>query len=214
MSCFEPVWFHDLHQRGSSSTFLTHPALVVQERRTRVTRLDPRTGHQLWEARCENPWGTLAASEAGVFYLNQHQRLQCFGLETGDVQWDIVLPSDLANHSATYGNLIAVGNSVLVGGWRRYTRLLCLRSDGTMSWVYERLHDYAPPIPGPWGIAVVCTRMVRRDVALVDVETGRTLQDIAFPVALIRTIKARPYSDTAIGSLPRPDRVAYMSLIL
>lgn len=144
------IWRHDLHQRPTSRAIVAPGVLVVQERRTYLTRLDPASGKPLWSAKVQNPWGWLAHDPEHVYYLNQHAVLQCHALESGDALWT-------ANLRGTNGWLVAAGPTVLVGGWRGYAPLTALdASTGEIRWRlacpgHERLSE---PVVGPWGIAV------------------------------------------------------------
>lgn len=120
-------------------------------------------------------------SAAALFYLNQHERLQCFDLATGVAQWDIVLRPNSITGMQIYGNPVAAGNCLLIDGWRGYTHLHCLNADADIVWVYPHLHDYATPIPGPWGIALPCTRADVRAIAFLDLQTGETVRRVPIP---------------------------------
>jgi len=161
------IWRHDLHERPSHRSIVTREFLIVPERRTFLAKLNPVTGSAMWSAKVQNTWGWLACTSDRVFYLNQHRRVQCHDVETGEMQW----AEDLQGYN---GWLVAAGANILVGGWRGYTPLIALdATTGVMRWPeknWSRGHRVAEPVVGPWGIAVAS--LDADLVRFLSVETG------------------------------------------
>ncbi|MBL7261901.1 outer membrane protein assembly factor BamB family protein [Paractinoplanes lichenicola] len=106
------VWTRPLHVR-SEAVAVSPDALIVAERLTRLVRLDPRTGDQLWEQRVEDCWGTVVRAGDRCLYLSQTGILRCFDLGTGDPLWSVG-----GLRERRY--VTVSGSAVFVGGWRGY----------------------------------------------------------------------------------------------
>jgi hypothetical protein len=169
------VWRHDLHQRPTSRAVISPDLLLVQERRSYLTRLDPASGASLWSARVQTPWGWIARDPERVYYLNQHAVVQCHALESGEPRWT-------ATMRGTNGWLVAAGPVVLMGGWRGYSPLAALdAATGEVRWQLdapgrERLSE---PVAGPWGIAVAS--LDAQVVRFLDPATGALRAEVALP---------------------------------
>lgn len=174
----ERIWSRDLHQRASHHTLLSADAILTLERENRLVRLDPLTGDALWEARVRNSWGWLARNEARAFYLNQHDWLQCFDLDTGRTLWE----RGLDGGRGIYGYLVAAHGHLLTGGWRGYTHLRCVDpASGKDRWQYAERRDVALPVYGSWGIALACMAPHPGTVTLLDADTGLPTVQLALP---------------------------------
>lgn len=144
------LWRHDLNQRPTIRSIVAPDLLLVQERQTFLTRLDPASGVPLWSAKVQNPFGWLAEDRNHVYYLNQHSVVQCNERRTRAALWSTTL-------RGTNGWLVAAGPTVLVGGWRGYSPLTALDANtGEVRWQLggsgnERL---SAPVVGTWGVAV------------------------------------------------------------
>lgn len=144
-----PLWTRTLHQRPSERSVVTPELLLLPERQSRLTRIDPETGADKWSVHVKNTWGWLAHSSERVYYLNQHDHLQCHAMETGESLWT-------ADLGGIRGWLQLAGQVLLVGGWRGYTPLAGLdTATGSPCWQLDWLgrRRIAQPIVGPWGIA-------------------------------------------------------------
>jgi len=178
MVSFDRLWLRNLHQVADPRTVIFAPVCLVQERMTRLTRLDADTGEAMWGARVDNSWGWLRTSASKVFYLNQHTLLQCFDLSTGTPLWNLELGGPLE----TFGNVVPIGDRVVVGGWRAYTRVQCLDARaGERLWMLSDLNNVREPIAGPWGLAVPRLKPPPGDLTIVDVETGDSLDRWLLP---------------------------------
>jgi outer membrane protein assembly factor BamB len=194
MASFHLRWQRDIHQTVDSRTLVFSPVLLVQERKTHLTRLDPDSGTAIWEARVVTPWGWLRASGSRVFYLNQHRLMQCFNLETGLSLWD----RDLGG---IQGNVVPVDDLLLVGGWRDYTPVQCLDAgSGERLWVVPVRGAFSEPIAGSWGLAIPRITPDPADLVIVDSRTGRTLDRIPLPAGV-------QASDAGATVLPYADRL-------
>ncbi|WP_088999044.1 outer membrane protein assembly factor BamB family protein [Micromonospora echinofusca] len=106
-------------------------SLVVAERHSRLVRLDPRSGEQLWEQRVEDCWGTAVIASECCLYLSQSGVLHCFDLGNGLRLWST------PGMSLRY-YVSVCGSVVWLGGWRGYHSLMrvaltdgrCLPFDG------------------------------------------------------------------------------------
>ncbi|SCL44702.1 PQQ-like domain-containing protein [Micromonospora citrea] len=110
-------WSRPLHLRsGPQAMAVASGALVVAERHSRLVRLDPRTGTQLWEQRVEDCWGTAVVAGERCLYLSQAGVLHCFDLGDGLRLWST--PGTGLRHYVS-----VCGTDVLLGGWRGYRPL-------------------------------------------------------------------------------------------
>ncbi|MFI6263376.1 PQQ-binding-like beta-propeller repeat protein [Micromonospora sp. NPDC051006] len=108
------LWSRSLHLRSSSETMAAaSDALVVAERHSRLTRLDPVSGESLWEQRVEDCWGTTVVAGEKCLYLSQAGVLHCFDLHNGEQMWSTPGPRLLHYVSVS-------GSVILLGGWRGY----------------------------------------------------------------------------------------------
>jgi outer membrane protein assembly factor BamB len=168
------IWRHDLHQRPTSRAVIAPDLLLVQERRSYLTRLDPASGASLWSARVQNPWGWIARDLEQVYYLNQHALVQCHALKSGEPRWT-------ATMRGTNGWLVAAGPVVLVGGWRGYSHLTALdAATGEIRWHLDAPRErLSEPMAGPWGFAVASldTPVVR----FLDPATGALRAEVPLP---------------------------------
>ena len=148
---FRKIWSHNLHQQpGFASTFISPSLILTTERRSRLTRLDPETGTPVWEAKIGNPWGWLTATDTAAFYLNHHTLLQCFAADTGKLAWETSLTG--WNY---FGQPVARGRYLLVGGWRGYAPVHCLDTEtGRLLWRYPGESSLGLPILSHWGVAL------------------------------------------------------------
>ncbi|MEU3454951.1 PQQ-binding-like beta-propeller repeat protein [Micromonospora sp. NPDC006766] len=82
------LWSRPLHLRSDPQAMAVAPgSLVVAERHSRLVRLDPRSGAQLWEQRVEDCWGTTVIAGEHCLYLSQAGVLHCFDLDNGQRLW-------------------------------------------------------------------------------------------------------------------------------
>ncbi|MBU2665039.1 PQQ-like beta-propeller repeat protein [Actinoplanes bogorensis] len=120
----EVLWSRSLHMRPSSSTLAaTAEAVVVAERRSRLVRLDLRTGEPLWEQRVEDCYGSTVLTADTCLHLSQTGVLHCFDLSSGNRLWSTPQPWDRRDLSVS-------GTTILVGGWRGYHPLTRLSRAG------------------------------------------------------------------------------------
>lgn len=169
------MWRHDLHQRPNHRAIVRSDLVVVPERQTHIVRLDPATGATVWSAHVENTWGWLASAADGVFYLNQHSRLQCHALDTGEERWT-------ADLGGINGWLVPAGPVLLVGGWRGYSPLLAVdMKTGVARWQEDRRgrQRIGEPLVGPWGIAVAS--LDEPVIRFLAPETGAILGEVPLP---------------------------------
>ncbi|MET7970866.1 PQQ-binding-like beta-propeller repeat protein [Micromonospora sp. NPDC005305] len=126
------LWSRPLHLRsGSQAMAAASGSLVVAERHSRLVRLDPRSGAELWEQRVEDCWGTAVIAGERCLYLSQAGVLHCFDLGNGQRLWST--PGMNLRYYVSVS-----GSVVLLGGWRGYHPLIrlalangkCLPSDG------------------------------------------------------------------------------------
>lgn len=123
----ELLWSTATHQSVPSMA-QSGSLLVLPARHSKLVALDLQTGQEQWRADLLSPWGTLAVTEARVYYLNQHSLLQVFELRTGALKWSKELPG-------IQGWLHADQSAVILGAWRNYTPLTCLEaSTGQVRW--------------------------------------------------------------------------------
>ncbi len=106
------AWARNLHQRPNPETILSDPIILTLERENRLVRLDPTTGSAIWEGRVRNSWGWLDRDERRVFYLNQHDWVQCLDYLDGTVLWE----RSLGDGQGVYGYTVASSGRLLVGG--------------------------------------------------------------------------------------------------
>ncbi len=176
---FIHLWSHDLHQRPPWDALLAPRQLVTVERRARLARLDPDTGATLWQARVGGLGGWLAGTPTLVGYLCLHRWLHCFEFADGALRWE----RPLGNGRAIYGRLVATDDYLLTGGWRGGTPLHCLDSrTGTERWRTPEAQSYAPPILGPWGVALA--DMATGTLVIVDPQTGGTHRRFPLPAGV------------------------------
>ncbi|PZG20469.1 hypothetical protein C1I95_09475 [Micromonospora craterilacus] len=125
-------WSRPLHlSSGLHAVAVAAGSLVVAERHSRLVRLDPRSGVQLWEQRVEDCWGTATIAGECCLYLSRAGVLHCFDLDSGRRLWST--PGMSLRHYIS-----VCGAAVLLGGWRGYhplTRVAladgrCLPFDG------------------------------------------------------------------------------------
>ncbi|MET8088388.1 PQQ-binding-like beta-propeller repeat protein [Micromonospora sp. NPDC005237] len=108
------LWSRPLHLRsGSQAMAVASGSLVVAERHSRLVRLDPRSGAELWEQRVEDCWGTAVIAGERCLYLSQAGVLHCFDLGNGQRLWST--PGMSLRHYVSVS-----GSVVLLGGWRGY----------------------------------------------------------------------------------------------
>ncbi len=185
----DKLWSHNLHQRPYPHPLLSPNLIVVPERNTWLTRLDPVTGIPRWSVKTQTPWGWLAATDTAIMYLNQHSMLQSWAQDSGDFLWKRELSPD---HRQPYGYLVAARDVILTGGWRGYTALHGLDAlTGVSLWSYPVTHDIARPLVAPWGIVVTClgrryaweieTPSLQPHVTVLDRETGAPHTHLALP---------------------------------
>lgn len=123
-------------------------------------------------------WGWLAADESRSYYLDQSGWLQCFNLHTEQPLWSRVL----GETSSAHGYVVPLDNKVLVGGWRGYTRLMCLDSGtGETLWTYPDRVSFNEPVVTSLGIALVTANPTPGHVRFVHPETGRDIERIQLP---------------------------------
>lgn len=169
------IWRHDLHQAPNPRTIVRSDLVIAPERRNRLVRLDPATGATGWSAHVENTWGWLAGASDRVFYLNQHSRLQCHALDSGEVRWT-------ADLRGINGWMVPAGAVLLVGGWRGYTPLLALEVEtGEVRWREDWVgrQRIAEPLVGSWGIAVAS--LDEPVLRFLVPETGATDGEVPLP---------------------------------
>ncbi|MEU8265182.1 PQQ-binding-like beta-propeller repeat protein [Micromonospora sp. NPDC048999] len=126
------LWSRPLHlSSGLQAMAVASGSLVVAERHSRLVRLDPRSGVQLWEQCVEDCWGTAVIAGECCLYLSQAGVLHCFDLDDGQRLWST--PGMSLRHYISVS-----GSAVLLGGWRGYHPLIrvaladgrCLPFDG------------------------------------------------------------------------------------
>jgi hypothetical protein len=80
----------------------------------------------------------MSVTRSHVFYLNQHEKLVALAADTGTEAWSRHLGDLQAGlMGGIYGWLHAVGDTIIVGGWRGYQDIFCLNAyDGTVRWSY------------------------------------------------------------------------------
>ncbi len=108
-------WRRELHQRTSSRAIVQQGVILSPERSTKLARCCPETGGTLWEAHVGNTFGWPAVDQGRCFWLEQHSELIAFNLNTGIRCWSCHL-------DGVVGLVTVSGPTVLVGGWRGYTR--------------------------------------------------------------------------------------------
>lgn len=170
------LWSHPLHQLPNALSIVTPGLLVLPERHSHLTRIDPTTGATMWTVHVEDTWGWLACSSERAFYLNQHSRLQCHLAGTGEALW-------VSNVHGINGWLETTGQVILVGGWRGYTPLGALdAASGEPCWQlnWRGRQRLAKPVIGPWGIAVASLDAPL--VRFLDPETGTLTGEVPLPV--------------------------------
>ncbi|WUG23459.1 PQQ-binding-like beta-propeller repeat protein [Streptomyces sp. NBC_00464] len=173
----ETRWERVLHQRGSSSLFLaTEECVVVHERRTRLVCLDREDGSVRWDV----PMGTwprdLVVADGRCLVLPQSpDQLVCLDLRTGAELWHIDLPR-------FSGHVVAVGDTVLVGGWRGYTPLAAFDLwDGRPLW--QTPASVRAALPLTWGGGVLLGH--GSDAWLMDPRDGGEMARWQLPEPLI-----------------------------
>ncbi len=172
------AWARNLHQRPNPETILSAPIVLTLERENRLVRLDPTTGSAIWEVQVRNSWGWLDRDERRVFYLNQHDWVQCLDHSDGGALWE----RSLGDGQGVYGYVVALGDRLLVGGWRGYTRLHCLDAQtGEVVWRYPELEAFAKPIPTPLGVALIRLTPPTGNLILVDISAGHALARLPLP---------------------------------
>lgn len=185
---FHLEWERNIHQQPPRFTSFTRFGLIVPERTSHIVRLDEKTGQAIWDVRIKNPWGWMAVTDTCVVYLNQHQFLQCFNIETGEPFWEQDLP-DPYN-----GNLVAKNRFLILGGWRGYSNVTCIDiASGKTNWIYPKVQSYGKPILGANGIFLSSiTGKELKNLQLIDYEHGNLKFEINIP-------KGVPAWDRSIG---------------
>jgi hypothetical protein len=172
-------WSHNLHQRPQWDSILAPGLIVTMERGNRLVRVDPVTGALLWEMRVGSAGGWLAATTTAIGYLSQHRQFLCVDVTSGAILWE----RQLGDHRDFYGRLVATDEYLLVGAWRGYTPLHCIDTQtGIERWRTSEPRTFAPPIPGPWGVAVA--ERAARELLLLDPPRGSTLQRFPLPAGV------------------------------
>ncbi|MER6754952.1 PQQ-binding-like beta-propeller repeat protein [Micromonospora echinofusca] len=112
------LWSRPLHLKsGSQAMAVASGCLVVAERHSRLVRLDPRSGAQLWEQGVEDCWGTTVIAGERCLYLSQAGVLHCFDPDNGQRLWST--PGMSLRHYVSVS-----GSVVWLGGWRGYHPLM------------------------------------------------------------------------------------------
>ncbi len=194
------AWARNLHQRPNPETILSDPIILTLERENRLVRLDPTTGSAIWEGRVRNSWGWLDRDERRVFYLNQHDWVQCLDYLDGTVLWE----RSLGDGQGVYGYTVASSGRLLVGGWRGYTPMHCLDAQsGELIWRYPELEGFAMPLPTALGIALVRPEPAPGNLTLVDIDAGHVLARVQLPPgvrASDRGSSVQLYGDSLIAT--------------
>ncbi len=181
-------------------------ALVVAERHSRLVRLDPRTGEQVWEQRVEDCFGTTVVTEDRCLYLSQAGVLHCFDIHNGQRMWS--RPDLFLHHYVSVS-----GSVVLLGGWRGYRPLTRVdltsgeRLAGTFPWLSP--HDsLAWPLPVRWGPepgdvvdAVFLACASQATLLLVDARTGVARGEWSLPAPVSFPDSGAAYRVCADGRL-------------
>ncbi|GAA2589903.1 hypothetical protein GCM10010435_80700 [Winogradskya consettensis] len=197
----ELLWTRPLHMRAQAMT-AAPGSLLVTERWTRLARLDPATGKQLWSSRVEDCWGTTVTTADRCLYLSQAGVLHCFDLRTGQPLW--------SRPDLQFGHHVTVSNTdVFIGGWRGYRPMTRLSlTDGTAlpftctpltdgGTLVTDLGPIATPLPirlGPEGAAAVLVAGRNRPVLLALAPTGAVLAEWPLPEPMYFPDSGSPYS--------------------
>ncbi len=108
----EVLWSRPLHL-SSDAMAVSSGSVVVAERNSRLVRLDPDSGQQLWDQHVEDCWGTTVIADEYCLYLSQAGVLHCFDLDTGRPLW--------AKPGLRLRYHVSVSDAVIfLGGWRGY----------------------------------------------------------------------------------------------
>lgn len=169
-------WSYKTHQRVQGLAVHGEDCFV-QCRRTRLVSLDVSTGEERWSAGLANPWGRLAVGQSVVAYLNQHSLLAAHDRTTGDLVWS----RDLGGIN---GWLHAMGDLVLVGGWRHYTPIRALSLlDGSEQWSmpYAAQDFVCTQIHGESRSLITLSPTTGQELRFFDLESGEERQQIAAP---------------------------------
>lgn len=186
-------WQRELHQRPSSRVVMEPTFALVQERWTKLTRLDPVTGDVAWSASVRGPWGWPVVVGDVALYLNEHSYLQAFELSDGSETWALELGPGI------WGAPTAVDDRhVLVGGWRGSTQLRCLDArDGSTVWHRPAGQAAAgSPVITRAGIAV--PRPGRQIIDVLDPRDGRATMALPYPSDI-----ASPEAELAVDGAGR-----------
>ena len=124
---FKRVWTYPIHHAFGAFA-ADGDECFVAARHTQLVSVNSQNGRFGWSARIESPYGWLAFNDRSVFYLNQHAYLIAVDRKTGELRWS-------RNLSGINGWLHALGEAVVVGGWRGYTDILAINADdGKTCW--------------------------------------------------------------------------------
>jgi hypothetical protein len=152
----------------------------VTARKTRLVCLDLFSGTEVWSAKVKSPWaswGWLAVTPSRVFHLTQHSTLVSYSRKDGQVLWSCTL-------RGFYGWLHANENTVIVGGWRGYTDVLCLDpSSGEEKWRYAALKKqiHSTRIHHETHTLLVAEAEAESQLKFLDLETGALTQALKAP---------------------------------
>ncbi|MEU6787233.1 PQQ-binding-like beta-propeller repeat protein [Nonomuraea angiospora] len=142
------LWKRHLHQRGSASALAVgEDCIVVHERHTRLVCLNRHDGSVRWDI----PMGTwprnvVIVGDRCLCIAQNNDQLSCVNITTGSLVWCVGLPS-------FSGHVVATADTVIVGGWRGYTRMAGFNSDdGQPLWQTPRPTDTVLPLPWSSGV--------------------------------------------------------------
>lgn len=164
------LWRRELHQRAASRAVLTRGLILSPERRTKLVRCSPETGDMLWEAPVRNTYGWPSMDKDRCYWLDQHSKITAFDLDTGAPRWTTSL-------DGIFGLVTVSGPTVMVGGWRGYTRPTGLAAaSGASVWRLPKSDPVGKPLAVPQGFLVP----LPREAILVD-HSGHVVQRLPMP---------------------------------
>lgn len=176
---FQIRWRRPLHQLGEPTAVAVAPdRVVVHERGTRLVCLNATDGVVQWDV----PFGTWPRAvvvEGDQCWAIPQNRDELYWLDvhTGALVRSTRLPPFT-------GHVVVTGDTVLVGGWRGYTRLHAFdRYSGITRWTSaQRVHTV---LPGAVGSHVLIGQPGGRSVQLIDPRDGNEIFRWVLPEPLI-----------------------------